>query len=488
MSAQPYLITMKFGGTSVGSVEAIARAADIVHRTRANALHPAPGVDVRQVVIVVSAMSGVTNALIAAAQAAVAGDAQAVNQTIQSLRQKHLDTLAALVPDAGARFEVEGEIDGLLTHVHSLCRAISVLGELTPRGLDVVSGLGERLSVKLVAAALRARGVAAEAIEASELIVTDDNFGAANPLMKLTREKTRARLLPLLERQTGAACGVVPVITGFIGATEEGILTTLGRGGSDYSATIVGACLDSDEIWIWSDVDGVMTADPRVVPEARTIQALSYGEAAEFSYFGAKVIHPKTILPAVEQGIPLRIINSFNPDHPGTDIIAQPPPNGHVVKGITAIRQVSQVTVAGRGMMGVPGIAARVFSTVANEQINVLMFSQSSSEQSICFVVPGDAAPRAEKALRRAFEYDMLRHNVEQISHRSGIAVLTVVGERMKDTVGIAARLFTALSESGVNILSIAQGSSADNMSLVIDEAQADQAVRAVHAAFGLGG
>ncbi len=487
MSVHSHLITMKFGGTSVGSVEAIARVADIVRRTQSNELHPIPGADERRVVVIVSAMNGVTNALIAAAQAAVNGDAPAVNRTVEALHQKHLDTLAALAPDAGARFEIEGEIDSLLTHVHSLCRAVAVLGELTPRGLDVVSGLGERLSVKIVAAAMRARGLAAEAVEASELIVTDDHFGAANPLMQKTREKTRARLLPLLEHPSGAVGSAVPVITGFIGATEEGVLTTLGRGGSDYSATIVGACLDSHEIWIWSDVDGVMTADPRVVSDAQTIEALSYGEAAEFSYFGAKVIHPKTILPAVERGIPLRILNSFNPEHPGTDIVARPQANGRVVKGITAIRGVSQVAVEGRGMMGVPGIAARVFSTVANEQINVLMFSQSSSEQSICFVVPGDAAPRAEKALRRAFEYDMLRHNVEEISYRSDIAVLTIVGERMKDTVGIAARLFTALSDSGVNILSIAQGSSADNISLVIDEAQADQAVRAVHAAFGLG-
>lgn len=481
MSQHPYLITMKFGGTSVGSVEAIERVAEIVRRTQTNDLHPTAGINERQTVVVVSAMSGVTNDLIAAAQAAAQGNAPAVNRTVEALRQKHLDTLAALVPDAGARFEVEGEIDGLLTHVHSLCRAIAVLGELTPRGLDVVSGLGERLSVRIVAAAMRARGIPAEAIEASELIITDDRFGAANPLMSKTRERTRARVLPLLER------GIVPVITGFIGATEEGALTTLGRGGSDYSGTIIGACLDSDEIWIWSDVDGVMTADPRIVPEARTIAALSYDEAAEFSYFGAKVIHPKTILPAVERKIPLRILNSFNPEHPGTAIVDAPPPNGHAVKGITAIRQVSLITVEGRGMMGIPGIAARVFSTVADQQINVLMISQSSSEQSICFVVPNNASARAQRALKAAFEYDMLRHNVEQISSQDDIAVLAVVGEGMKTRVGIAARFFGALAEHGINILSIAQGSSEHNISVVIDAAQTDLAVRAVHAAFGLG-
>jgi aspartate kinase len=479
--AVPYRVAMKFGGTSVGSVEAVARVADIVRRTQDNTLHRTSSVDARQAIVIASAMSGVTNNLIRAAQSAVQGDARTVTEIIQSLRQRHLDTLATLVPDAGARFDVEGEIDSLLTHVHSLCRAILILGELTARGLDVVSGLGERLSVRIVAAAMRAQGVAAQAIEASEIIVTDDNFGAANPLMEQTRDRVRTRLLPLLENN------VVPVITGFIGATQDSTLTTLGRGGSDYSATIVGACLDSDEIWIWSDVNGVMTADPRVVIEAQTIEALSYSEAAEFSYFGAKVIHPKTILPAVERGIPLRILNSFNPEHTGSHIIAQPPPNGNVVKGITSIRQVSQVTVEGRGMMGVPGIAARVFTTVANEQVNVLMFSQSSSEQSISFVVPSDASTRIQQALEQAFQYDLLRHNVERVWSQDDVAILAVVGEGMKGTIGVAAKLFTALSDQRINILSIAQGSSEHNISLVVDETNADAAVRAVHTTFELG-
>ena len=475
-----YRITMKFGGTSVGDAEAIARVADIVCQARENVLHGTPGVPGRQAVVVVSAMSGVTDALIRAAQAAVRGEGEQVDQIVAGLRQRHVDTLAALVADDGERFPLEGELEALIGYVHSLCRAISILGELTPRGLDVVSGLGERLSVRIVAAALRARGMAAQAIEASELIVTDDCFGAASPLMDETRERVRAHLLPLLEGD------VVPVITGFIGATREGVLTTLGRGGSDYSAAILGAILDSDEIWIWSDVDGVMTADPRVVPQARTIEALSYAEAAEFSYFGAKVVHPKTILPAVERGIPLRILNSFAPQHPGTRIIAHPPANGRVVKGITAIRQVSQIAVEGRGMIGIPGIAARVFAAVAQEQVNVLMISQSSSEQSICFVVPRDASLRTLAALRRAFQFDILRHNVEDIWSRDGVAILAVVGEGMNGTVGIAAQLFRALAGQEINVLAVAQGSSEYNISLVVAASEVDRAVRAVHAMFDL--
>ncbi|MBN1640976.1 MAG: aspartate kinase [Anaerolineae bacterium] len=479
--SSPYRITMKFGGTSVGSVEAIARAAEIVDQARRNALHPTPGRGARQVAIVVSAMSGVTNSLVRAARAALEARGEEVDAIVRALRERHRETVAPLIDDAGERTAVAAQIDALLDYLHSLCRAIGTLGELTPRGLDVVSGLGERLCAPIVAAALRAHQIDAEAVEATALIVTDDVHGAANPLMEQTAARTRARLAPLLER------GAVPVITGFIGATRSGTPTTLGRGGSDYSATIVGACLASDEIWIWSDVDGVMSADPRVVPSARTIEALSYNEAAEFSYFGAKVIHPKTILPAAAGEIPLRILNSFNPTHPGTRIIAHPLPNGRVVKGITAIRAVSEVTVEGRGMIGIPGIAARVFAAVAAEQVNVLMISQSSSEQSICFVVPVESAQRTIDALHRAFEYDILRHNVEHIWSKDDVAIMAVVGERMKGTVGIASRLFGALAEAGINILTIAQGSSEHNISLVIEGRDADRSVRAVHETFGLG-
>jgi aspartokinase/homoserine dehydrogenase 1 len=492
--AQPtreHTVTMKFGGTSVGSVEAITRAASIVCRTRANTLHPTRDVQSRRVIVIASAMSGVTNDLIRAARCAVDGDEAEVEEIVRRLRERHMDTITSLALTDEARAGLEDRVGRLLDHLSSLCRATAVLGEATPRGMDVISGMGERLSVPVVAAAIRAqaarepsasnRGLEAQAIEATELIVTDSLFGAASPLMEATREKTRACLLPMLRQ------GTVPVVTGFIGATADGTPTTLGRGGSDYSATILGSVVESDEIWIWSDVNGVMTTDPRVVPEAQTIEYLSYAEAAEFSYFGAKVIHPKTILPAVERKIPLRILNSFAPEHPGTRIEAHPPPNGRVVKGITAIKQVSEITVEGRGMIGIPGIAARVFTAVAQEQVNVLMISQSSSEQSICFVVPQDAAARTLEALERAFEYDILRHNIEHAWSNDNVAILAVVGERMKGTPGIAGRLFTALAEVGVNILSIAQGSSEYNISLVVAADEVDRGVRAVHNRFGLG-
>jgi bifunctional aspartokinase / homoserine dehydrogenase 1 len=296
--------------------------------------------------------------------------------------------------------------------------------------------------------------------------------------MDATRNKARARLMPLLQK------GVLPVTTGFIGATRAGVIATLGRGGSDYTATILGNAIDADEVWIWTDVDGVMTADPRLVPDAQTLAEISYGEAAELSYFGAKVIHPKTISPAAERDTPIRILNTFNPTHPGTRIVRAPRANGRTVKAITLIRNLGQITVEGRGMQGMPGVAARVFSTVAREAINVLMISQSSSEQNICFIVESGQAQRAIESLEKEFELDRLRGNIDRISAQEKIVILAVVGEGMKGTPGIAAKVFGALAERAINVISIAQGSSEYNLSLVVDERDADEAMRAIHSKF----
>ncbi len=466
------MIVMKFGGTSVGDGGAIKRAADLVY----GALQEG-----RQVVVVVSAMSEVTDALLSAATSAAKGDGETFRRTRWILSDRHRQAIAQAVRDEESRLALTEQVETLLSDFENLCRSIHILGELTARGSDAVSSLGERLSVPIVAAALRERGAQAQAVEATELIVTNGQHGAATPLMDETREAVRARLLPLL------ADGVTPVVTGYIGATRDGVTTTLGRGGSDYTAAILGACLDAEEVWIWTDVDGVMTADPRVVPDARTLPEISYAEAAELSYFGAKVIHPKTILPAVERGIPLRILNTFNPTHPGTLVVAEAKPSRLTVKGITAIRGLSLVTVEGRGMLGVPGIAARVFSAVAQEGISVLMISQSSSEQNICFVIRQEATERALRALEEAFELELARRNVDRIWAQEGVAIVAAVGAGMKGTPGIAAKVFGALGKHGINVISIAQGSSEYNISFVVDEGDMEDAVRYIHAEFGLG-
>jgi len=381
------------------------------------------------------------------------------------------------------------EIEDLLSDFENLCRSIHIMGELTARGSDAVASLGERLTARILASALRDRGERATAVEATEAIVTNGKHGSAVPLMDETRELAQARLKPLL------AQAVTPIVTGFIAATKDGVTTTLGRGGSDYTAAILGASLDSDEVWIWTDVDGVMTADPRIVPRARTLPEISYAEAAELSFFGAKVLHPKTILPAVERGIPLRIVNTFNPSHPGTMIVAEAKlrpelvegPSEFAVKGITSIRGLSLVTVAGRGMLGVPGIAARVFTAVAQEGISVLMISQSSSEQSICFIIRQETVDRALKALEAAFETELARRNVDRIWAQNEVAIVAVVGAGMKGTPGIAAKVFGALGKHAVNVISIAQGSSEYNISFVVDEEDIETAVRDIHQEFGLG-
>jgi aspartate kinase len=482
------MIVMKFGGTSVGGADQIAQVVEIVERFRSGSLRHQPPSEGRHsdpqtkdTILVVSAMSGVTDSLVSAAQSAGRREGETFRQVATELRQSHRTVVEALIATAGRRAALLWEIDALINDFENLCQAIFVLGELTSRGLDAVASFGERLSARLVATALQEHGVPAQAVEATNLIVTDDNYGVASPLMQETCARTREMLLPLMSE------GVTPIVTGFIGATSEGTTTTLGRGGSDYSAAILGSCLGSPEIWIWTDVDGVQTADPRVVPNARALSEISYGEAAELSYFGAKVLHPKTIVPAVEQSIPLRILNTFNPDHQGTLVVAEERPSAHAVKGVTSIKGLSLLTVEGRGMIGVPGIAAKLFAAVASEGISVLMISQSSSEQSICFVIRQDAAARGLAALEEAFELELARRNVDRISAQSDVAIIAVVGAGLKETPGVGAKVFGALGTRGINVVSVAQGSSKYNLSLVVSEAAANDAVRAIHEDLRLG-
>jgi aspartate kinase len=465
------LQVMKFGGTSVGDAACIARAAQIVAQaTRENA-----------VVAVVSAMSGVTNRLIEAATRASAGDVDAGATLTAALRDQHHAALAALVPGEKARAAVAARIDELLAEGKRLFGGTALLRELTPRALDAISSLGERLCAPLFAGAVSELGVQGTALEATELIVTDSYHGGAEPLMDLTRERCEARVRPLLKEKT------VPVATGFIGATREGALTTLGRGGSDYSATILGAALGADEVIIWTDVDGVLTADPRLVPDARTIPEISYREAAELAYFGAKVLHPKTLRAVMPAGIPVWIRNSFEPARPGTKISREGRSIGGGVKALTAIRDVALISVGGPGIVGVPDVVGRTFSTTAELRANVLLISQSSSQNDICFIVAAGDAERAVEALRREFVQDLSHEVVEHITIDPKIAIVAVVGENMRGTPGIAGRTFNALGREGVNIIAIAQGSSETNISFVVEDGAMKQALLALHREFALG-
>ena len=461
---------MKFGGTSVGSAERIAQAAQLAVDTTAKG---------HQVVVVTSAMSKVTDALISAARRAATGDWDP--KLRQELFDRHKAVADALIgADDSRRTAVLDILRQRLDRFENLCFGLSMVHELTPRLLDAISGMGEMLAAPLVAAAISSRGRPSQSVDATDLVVTTEQFGAAEPLVEETRTKTRARLGPAI------ADGEIPVVTGFIGATADGVVTTLGRGGSDYSASIVAAALDADEVWIWTDVDGVMTANPTEVPEARTLSDISYSEASELAYYGAKVLHYKTILPAFRKRIPVRILNSFNPTHPGTRVTVEGHPSACGVKAVTSIRGVILIAISGTGLQGIPGIAAKTFDVVAAQQANVLMISQASSENNICFVLSAAEAPRVVAALRAALEFELMRGHIDEITAEQQVAIVAAVGDRMRGTPGIAATVFSALGSAGINIIAISQGSSERNISLVVTERDAGEAVRAIHRAFRL--
>ena len=467
------LIVMKFGGTSVGSVAALQQVTGIVKKAREQG---------NEVVVVASAMSGVTDLLLRGARQAEAGDVTTAGQARQEIMAKHTQVIEALLAGRSeAHASVLTEIGELLDEFEALCHGIGVLGELTPRALDVIAGTGERISVRQVAAVLEQQGVPAQAIDATRLIVTDDRYGSASPLMSATAERSQDLLNRVIKE------GITPIVTGFIGATEAGIPTTLGRGGSDYSATILGRALGADEVWIWTDVNGVMTADPRVVPDACSIPHLSYAEVGEMAYFGAKVLHPQAIRPVRRSVIPVRILNTFEPDHPGTLITKDPDGSNQTVKAVTAIKQLSLITIEGAGMIGVPGVSARTFGAVARAGTNVLMISQSSSEQSICFVVPTSEVQKVLSALQEEMTRELERRDIERIKPQDDIVILAVVGAGMKGTPGIASRVFGALGAHHINVIAIAQGSSEYNISLVVAQGDGDEAVRRIHQEFRLG-
>jgi aspartokinase/homoserine dehydrogenase 1 len=458
----------KFGGTSVGDADRIAAVARIVRDL-------SPG---RGLVIVASAMAGVTDQLIAAAVAATRGALSEGTTLVDAVLARHLDALEKL--EVGDATPVAAEIRRIVEEVADLVRAVAHLRELTPRTRDDIIAAGEKLSVRLVTAAVLREGPAAAALDADTFLETDDRFGEANALMGISDRTIAAAVRPRLER------GQIVVVTGFCGRAPDGATTTLGRGGSDLTATLIAAALRADEVTIWTDVDGVFTADPRVVPEARVIRQLNFREAAEMSYYGAKVLHQRTMIPVASLGIPVRTRNSFAPEGAGTMIDGRITPGSHPVKAVTAVRDQCLLSVEGKGMAGVPGVAARLFKAIADARISVTMISQSSSEASICLAVPGERAIDAEQTLKREFRGDITRGDVDEIVARRGVSLIAAVGLGMAQTPGVAARVFNALAGRGLNVLAVAQGSTELNLTLAVDHDETADAVRALHAEFGL--
>jgi aspartokinase/homoserine dehydrogenase 1 len=451
------LRVMKFGGTSVGDADCIGRVAGLVADEAAHS----------EAVVVVSATQ------------ASRGDRENWKGARQELARRHREVADRLL-GAAEQAQVLPRLAEEIGDFENLCSGFSLVREITPRGMDALSSLGEKMSAVLVAAALRSRGCAAEAVDATEMIVTDDHFGNASPYFDETTVKTRDRLAHLRRR------GMVPVVTGFRAATREGVCTTLGRGGSDYSATLVGAALEADEIWIWTDVDGVMTADPRLVPSAHIVPEVSYREAAELAYFGAKVLHPKTIQPVVKRQIPVWIKNTFNPTCPGTRIDASSTDSRPGVKALTTVSKAALITVSGRDRLGFSELAARVFESLSREDIPTLMVTQSSADNVLCFAVHDADLLRVRDALEKAFELEIVHDYIGAPEVLPRVAIVVAVGENMRGMPGLSGRAFSALGRQGINIIAIAQGSSELSISLAVRSGDVKNAVTAIHEEFEL--
>ena len=459
------MIVHKFGGTSVGDAQRVASVVDII----ANAHDRGP------VAVVVSAVRGTTDHLIAGARAAAAGVPGATEETTAWIASAHSRIIGNLLGGSDEALRVRRHIADLLASLARLLDSIAVLGELTARGHDAVVCYGEQLSACLLAAVLRRRGVRAEAIAATELIVTDDAFGAATPKMEPTAERIRARVGATIEQ------GILPVITGYIAATEEGVPTTLGRSGSDFSAAIVAGCLGAEELQIWTDVDGILTADPNVVASARVLRELSYAEAARLARFGAEVLHPRTVAPVIEHGIPLRIVNSFEPTDPGTRIVEQPSTERMLWPAIISATGLRLLRL--RDRLGGWRLANAIdrLTALSRSGIDVLMFSQSFSEQGLNLVVREADAEPAARVLHRG-------HRAGEILDDSpaDVAAISVVGFASPEASSTASRAFVALGSLGVPVLAVAQAAAEDSVSFCVPGDRAAEAVQFLHRTLGL--
>ncbi len=462
---------MKFGGTSVGNACNIEKVVSIVLSAARES----------SVVVVVSAMSGVTNKLVEVADHSEAGNSQQVVAIFRELHQRHQTAAASLIRSDQTRQRITRKFQQLFEDCEHLCQAAIRRRELRLPERDAISGLGERLSAPLVAAALAEAGLASEAVEATELVITDSCHGAAEPFMDLTRERCEARLHPLLLQ------GIVPVVTGFIGATVDGALTTLGRNSSDFSGTIMGAALDADEVTLWTDVNGVLTADPRLVPEARSIDEMSYREASDLADLGAKVLHPKTLHPVMQRGIPLLIRNTFAPENLGTKITAMGSSSSAGVRALTATGNVALITLRRSNEMEVQEFLSRVMLAAANVPATIRLIPRSlatSKKLDNCVVVDAALATPMVEALRREFAHELTTKNIESIELDLATAIVTVVGEGMRNMEELITRVLDAINRENLKVRGSAQSTSRSSVSFVVAYRDIQATLIALHREF----
>jgi aspartate kinase len=464
------LLVMKFGGTSMGSAERIRVAAEICSAPK------------RPVLAVVSAMSKVTDLLLDTLRHAEAGDETGADADLRDLAERHRDACCDLLTPR-QRAAASSGVEALLSDFRRITDGVRMLGERPPRSVDEALAIGERLSALLMSEYLNANGVRARAINAFDVIVTDAVFGNATPLLEETRKRAAAAIQPLLDE------GIIPVVTGFNGATIDGRPTTLGRGGSDFSASILASVLDASELWIWTDVDGIMSGDPRSVPNARVLDEITYPEAAELAYNGAKVLHPRTLAPLVDKRIPVWSKNSFALDKPGTKIAPATSESPRGPKAVTSMKDVALISIepASAAIAG-SRVMARALEALASANAEVLAFSSSSYRQSFCFLVRRDEVERVTEQIESGLALEFAHGYLKPLDVNLQVGLLAVVGEGMRGTPGLAGRIFSAISRQDVNIIAIAQGSSEMTISIVVHRDGLERAIQAIHEECGLGG
>ncbi len=464
-------LVMKFGGTAINSAEKVRHIANLIKSQKEKGSN--------EIVGVISAARGMTDKISSIPFNIKRSDKLFITDFLKNTSYIHLSIIDQAIKNEKLKNEAKGVVTALIKELEDILTGIVLLGEITPKSLDYLMSFGERLSTPIVSFALRDIGSLSEYLSGKEAgILTDSNYGEARPLMDTTKLRIVHKIEPLLKSN------IIPLVTGFIGADQNGNTTTIGRGGSDYTATILASSIDADEVWLLGDVDGLMTADPKIVDDAKVIKEVSFAEAMEMALFGAKYMHPRALEPVMDTKIPVRIRNAFKVDHQGT-LISQnlTKTSQRTVKSISAIRHTALIDVSGGGMVGTPGTAAKIFDALAKNRVNIMMISQSPSESSISIVVRRDELDKAIITL----DLNLLGKVVKRVNVNNDVAVIAVVGSGMRGIKGVAARVFNAVAKQNVNVIMIAQGSSELNLAFVVNDSDCEQVVRALHDEFKLG-
>ena len=452
-------IVMKFGGASIATPRDMYLRANLLKKY----------IESNEIIVVQSAIKGVTDRLLKLIRYASNRKKERMDNELTYIKKLHIEYLENL-PEKG---KILDEIENMLNELGNIIYSIYYLGEATPKAQDYILSFGERLATKIMAHVVSLQGIEAIYLEGGDAgIITDSNYGDATPNMDITKELCRIRLLPLLNK------GLTPIITGFIGVDKYGNITTLGRGGSDLTATLIGYSIDADEVWFWKDVPGIFSADPNIVNKPIKIPQLSYLEAAELSALGAKIIHPRAIIPLMRGNIPLRIKGFNNPDEEGTIVTKYSNKTGEIIKSITLIKDICMINIYSTNMVGVPGISGKIFSSLGKEKINILMISQNVSEANISLLIKKKDLKKSLTTLEKVMKEIGITN---EIDYMCDIAAISVIGEGMRGTPGIAAKIFTCVAEKGINIIMIAQGSSEINISFVVKAVDGETAIKAIH-------